>query len=114
MREAVKLFKALSDPNRLRILMMLKRRRLCVCEIQSVLDLAPSTVSKHLSILRDTGLILDEKEGKWVHYYINPQKQETAEALFVTVENMLRREEIVREDAKKVKTVNKETLSCKV
>ena len=71
MREFVKIFKALSDSNRLRIMKMLEVRPLCVCEIQAVLKLAPSTVSKHLSLLRDAGFIYDVKENKWVNYYIN-------------------------------------------
>ena len=70
MRQYVKIFKALSDANRLRILNMLQVRPLCVCEMQSVLKLAPSTVSKHLSILRDAGFIYDVKDNKWVNYYI--------------------------------------------
>ena len=60
MKEITDIFKALSDKNRLRILMMLTRRPLCVCEIQNVLSITVSTVSKHLSILRDIGLIIDE------------------------------------------------------
>ena len=76
MRKLVKLFKALSDTNRIRILKMLENRHLCVCEITKILNLASSTVSKHLSILRDTELILDEKDGKWVNYYLNPNKSE--------------------------------------
>ncbi|MHB8581352.1 MAG: ArsR/SmtB family transcription factor [Ignavibacteriaceae bacterium] len=71
-KENTKLFKALSDPNRLRILKMLQTKSLCVCEITDVLKLATSTVSKHLSILRDVGFIIEEKEGKWVNYMINP------------------------------------------
>ena len=70
MRELVKVFKALSDSNRIRILKMLEVRPLCVCEITEVLKLATSTVSKHLSILRDAGYIIDQKEGKWVNYYL--------------------------------------------
>jgi DNA-binding transcriptional ArsR family regulator len=72
-KEKSKLFKVLSDPNRLRILKMLQSRHLCVCEITGILELAPSTVSKHLSILKDSGFIIEEKEGKWVNYLINPQ-----------------------------------------
>ena len=64
MRNFIKVFKALSDFNRIRIVKMLQLRPLCVCEIREVLDLATSTVSKHLSILRDAELILDEKDGK--------------------------------------------------
>ena len=75
MRELVKVFKALSDSNRIRILKMLEVRPLCVCEITNVLQLAASTVSKHLSILRDVDLIDDEKDGKWVNYYLNDKQK---------------------------------------
>jgi len=71
MRRTVKTFKALSDSNRIRILKMLEVRPLCVCEITHVLDLASSTVSKHLSILRDADFIVDRKDGKWVNYCLN-------------------------------------------
>lgn len=66
-----KLYKALSDKSRLRILKMLQVKPLCVCEITSLLNLAISTVSKHLSILKNSGLIVDEKDGKWVNYKLN-------------------------------------------
>src|SRR4030042_7078828 len=66
-----RMFKALSDSNRLRILKMLQVKPLCVCEITDVLQLATSTVSKHLSILKETGFIIEEKDGKWVNYSIN-------------------------------------------
>lgn len=68
MRTEIKLFKALADTNRLRILKMLEVRPLCVCEITAILGLAISTVSKHLSLLREAELIEDTKEGKWVNY----------------------------------------------
>lgn len=71
MIESSKLFKALSDPNRLRIIGMLQNKSLCVCEITHILDLATSTVSKHLSILKSVDLIIDHKEGKWINYSLN-------------------------------------------
>ncbi|HEX2865875.1 MAG TPA: metalloregulator ArsR/SmtB family transcription factor [Ignavibacteriales bacterium] len=71
--EKAKLFKALSDPNRLRILKMLQAKKLCVCEITEILDLATSTVSEHLRVLESAGFILGEKDGKWVNYMINPR-----------------------------------------
>ena len=74
MRKQAKIFQALSDTNRIRILKMLEMRPLCVCEITDVLKLATSTVSKHLSILRDAGFIIDEKEGRWVNYYLSPDQ----------------------------------------
>ena len=63
MRTLVKIFKALADSNRIRILKMLEVRPLCVCEITEVLNLAASTVSKHLSILRDADFIIDSNEA---------------------------------------------------
>ncbi len=71
MRDISNLFKAVSDRTRLRVLWMLRVRPMCVCEIRQVLQLAVSTVSKHLSILRDAGFIVDYKDGKWVNYRRN-------------------------------------------
>jgi ArsR family transcriptional regulator len=79
MRQHLKIFKALSDKNRLRIMKMLGVKAMCVCEITAVLNLAPSTVSKHLSLLHDAELIEDRKEGKWVNYFL-PKKARTREA----------------------------------
>ncbi len=71
MEETVKIFKALADPNRIRILKMLEQRSLCVCELTEALQLAVSTVSKHLSVLRYAGFINSTKNGKWVYYSLN-------------------------------------------
>jgi ArsR family transcriptional regulator len=75
MRNHLKIFKALSDKNRLRIVKMLEEKPMCVCEITAVLNLAPSTVSKHLSLLHEAELIEDRKDGKWVNYSL-PKKSE--------------------------------------
>jgi ArsR family transcriptional regulator len=68
MREFIKVMKALSDPNRVKMLKMLQRRVMCVCEIKAALGLAQSTASKHLKILEEAGLITYVKEGLWVNY----------------------------------------------
>ena len=68
MLELERRFQALSDGSRLRILGMLQDRPLCVCEIKEALGLAVSTVSKHLSQLKDAKLVDSEKRGKWVYY----------------------------------------------
>lgn len=72
MVDKTKIFKALSDSNRLRILNALQQKMLCVCEIKELLDLANSTVSQHLKILKDAGFIIEEKDGRWVNYMIHP------------------------------------------
>jgi len=71
MDELLKILKALSDKNRLRIVKMLQQRSCCVCEVTAVLEIATSTVSSHLSILKAAGIIEDVKDGKWVDYYLN-------------------------------------------
>lgn len=68
-----KIFKALSDKNRLRILKALQSKVLCVCEIRELLQLANSTVSQHLKILRESDFIIEQKDGRWVNYQINPK-----------------------------------------
>jgi len=68
MRECMTVIKALADENRVRILMALRGRELCVCEIIGFLGLAPSTVSKHMSILKNARLVESRKDGRWVFY----------------------------------------------
>ena len=60
--------KALADPNRVRILLALRRGELCVCQITELFGFAPSTISKHLSILHQAHLILSRKSERWVYY----------------------------------------------
>jgi len=60
--------KALSDPNRVKMIKLLQHKVMCVCEIQAALGLAQSTASKHLKILEEAGLITFSKEGLWVNY----------------------------------------------
>jgi ArsR family transcriptional regulator, arsenate/arsenite/antimonite-responsive transcriptional repressor len=70
MKEFVKVMKALSDPNRVKILKLLQQRMLCVCETQAALGLAQPTISKHFKILEDAGLVTRRKEGLWVNYHL--------------------------------------------
>ena len=65
-----KVFKALADSIRLRILGLLSSREMCVCEVMVALDLTQPTASHHLRILENVGLVKDRKEGKWVFYSI--------------------------------------------
>ena len=65
-----KVFKALADAIRLRILGLLSSREMCVCEVMIALDLTQSNASYHLKILENVGLVKDRKDGKWVFYSI--------------------------------------------
>src|SRR3989304_2958079 len=68
MREFMAITKALSDPNRVRVLLALRCGELCVCQITELFGLATSTVSKHLSVLNHAGLVLSRKTERWVYY----------------------------------------------
>ena len=68
MREFMAITRALSDPNRVRILLALRRHELCVCQITELFGLATSTVSKHLSVLQQAGLVQSRKTERWVYY----------------------------------------------
>ena len=73
MRGVVDIAKALSDGNRVRATLFLRHGELCVCQIIEMLQLAPSTVSKHMSVLQQAGLVEARKEGRW-HYYKRPDR----------------------------------------
>lgn len=69
----LQLFKNLSDETRLGIVLLLRERgELCVCELCTVLDQSQPKISRHLAMLRESGLLLDRKQGKWVHYRLSP------------------------------------------
>lgn len=87
---------------------MLEVRPLCVCEITAILGLAASTVSKHLSILREAEMITDRKEGKWVNYYLNeaPVAGPVAEMLKL-VSGWLPDDSVVAYDAESAQTVDR-------
>jgi ArsR family transcriptional regulator len=80
-RAFVEVAKALADEGRVRILLALRGRELCVCEITELLELAPSTVSKHMSILRHANLVVGRKDGRWVYYRL-ATAEKTPEARF--------------------------------
>jgi ArsR family transcriptional regulator len=71
MKEFIKIMKALSDPNRVKILKMLQYRSLCVCEMQAALGIAQPTVSNHLKVLEDAGLVTWRKSRLWVNYTVS-------------------------------------------
>ncbi len=70
MKDFIKAMKAVSDANRVKILKMLQHKTMCVCEIREAMQLAQPTISKHLKLLEDAGLITFKKEGLYVNYYL--------------------------------------------
>jgi DNA-binding transcriptional ArsR family regulator len=68
MREFMSITKALADESRVRTLLALRQGELCVCQITALFGFAPSTVSKHLSILFQARLVESRKDGRWIYY----------------------------------------------
>jgi len=75
MEDFTKIFQALSDSNRIKILKMLEVRPICVCEFPDILELSVSTVSSHLSFLKKTGFITSKQNGKWIEYSLNKNSE---------------------------------------
>ena len=92
MLEFMNVTKALSDENRVRILLALSEKgELCVCHLIDLLELAPSTVSKHLFLLKNARLIIGRKDGRWMHYRLNNKPEApplVAEALEWVVQSI--------------------------
>lgn len=101
MNELIKILKAVSDPTRLRILMSLVNGELCVCRITALLKLAPSTISKHMSILKNAGLVESRKEGKWVFYKLNYKVKMNSNILQI-IQESLEEDELIKADAQRL------------
>jgi len=106
MKDILRITKALADENRLRMVMALRGGELCVCQITELMGLAVSTVSKHLSILYQAGLVRARKEGRWMYYSL-PGKEAPAAAREAAgwVRRSLGDSERISEDAKRLKKV---------
>jgi ArsR family transcriptional regulator len=85
---SARLFKACSDPVRLRLLNLLAGREVCVCHLHEALGLPQPTVSRHLAYLRKTGLVMGRKEGLWVHYRLSKPAGELHRKLFECVSTL--------------------------
>jgi ArsR family transcriptional regulator len=113
-RDYVNVFKALSDPNRLRIVKMLAERELCMCEVREVLHLSNSTVSKHLTILRDADLLVDTKQGRWVNFRLNDRSdQRFIRSTLALVKSSFNDDGAIQEDVKKLRRVDRKVI-CKL
>jgi ArsR family transcriptional regulator len=108
LREVLEIHKALSDANRLRALIALDGKELCVCQITELLQLAPSTVSKHLSILRQARLVEMRKVGRWIYYRLSDYSAGTVAAGTIRLlEKTLSNDRQIKDDRKHLKEILK-------
>ncbi len=108
MREFTAITKALADENRARVLMLLGEGELCLCQIIEMLGLAPSTVSKHMAVLRQAGLVEIRKKGRWCYYRLaRKDAPKAAREAINWVQKTLTGEKKIIKDAKRLKAVVK-------
>ena len=102
MDKVVEILKALSDTTRLRVLMAIECGEVCACQVTELLQLAPSTISKHMSILAHAGLIRRRKEGKWTFYNIqlDLNKNKDTNIGYVTIQRLKNDSNIVKDKAR--------------
>jgi len=110
MKEFMSIARALADENRVRTLMFLRHGELCVCQIIEMLGLAPSTVSKHLSILKQADLIDSHKKGRWVYYRLAEEPSPVVLGALDWVRDSLSSDRKVKEDDRLLQRVMKTCL----
>ena len=106
--------KALSDPNRVKIIKMLQQKNLCVCEMQNALGISQPNVSKHLKILEEAGLVDYQKDGLWVNYFLaDGRNSPYASSVLGNLKHWLEDDPEIVELAQKVPLLNREELTAK-
>jgi ArsR family transcriptional regulator len=114
MKEFIKVMKALSDPNRVKILKMLQHKLMCVCEMQEALHLSQPSVSKHLKILEEAGLVDFKKDGLWVNYSLTDGSESPyVSSLMGNLRHWLDQDPEVEEIMKRLPSIRREQICGK-
>ena len=107
MREEIRIFKALSDWNRIRILKMLEVKPLCGCDIGNVLNIVQSAISRHLRILEDAGLIVRKRDANHVLYSLNRKQGSPTAISQIELLRSLNKDPLIIEDRRKAAKLHK-------
>jgi ArsR family transcriptional regulator len=111
-KQFIRVMKALSDPNRVRVLKILETKKLCVCELKDLVGLAQSTVSKHLKVLEEAGLVDYHKEGSWFIYRLtNGEESDYASVMLENLKGWLDDEPQLQDMIARIPLVDRER-SC--
>lgn len=110
----VEIFKALADENRIRVFNILLHDELCVCEIEVMLDLSQSNVSKHLSKLKTAGIIERQKDAQWVHYKVSETFKNQYTELIKGLESGLLLNKEPMNDLKRLQRYRQESFNCQI
>lgn len=106
LRDFIKLSKAISDETRVRILKLLKNQELCVCQLMAILGMGQSTVSKHLGILKNAGLVEVRKDWTWSFYKLSKEEMNTYNRNFLKLlSSILNDDSLILKDEKRLREV---------
>ena len=106
MNNYLKVLQALTDEIRLRILNLIYERDLCVCDVTYVLGVKQSNASRHLTVLKNAGIVQSRKSAQWNHHYL--VRDELPAYLNSLITDVLRKQELYRDDLNKLKTIGKD------
>lgn len=98
MNELVVTAKAFADPTRVRILAALRGGELCVCELSDALGVTQSTLSTHLQVIRDAGLVQTRRDGKWIYYTVSAEMEQLLESVFGFFASTVKNDSTLRRD----------------
>ncbi len=89
LEQYVELFKVLSDETRLKLVVLLHKRELCVCQIEAALNISQTKASRHLAILRRAGLLKSRRDGLWIYYILGEPRNKVEASLFQSLSESL-------------------------
>ena len=110
--DLIEIFKALGDENRIRILNLLIRQELCVCEIETVLNMTQSNASRHLNKLKTAGVIISEKKSQWVYYRIDDKFIEENNLLYEFIKNKIVENTQLQRDVERLNKYKNSNFTC--
>lgn len=110
--DLIEIFKALGDENRIRILNLLLKQELCVCEIETLLDMTQSNVSRHLNKLKSAGVITNEKKSQWVYYKVDNGFIEGNYLLYEFIKKKMDENAQLLKDVERLKKYKSSNFSC--
>ncbi|MDK2821734.1 MAG: ArsR family transcriptional regulator, arsenate/arsenite/antimonite-responsive transcriptional [Clostridia bacterium] len=110
--ELIEVFKALADENRVRILNLLMQEELCVCEIETILNISQSNASKHLNKLKNSGIITSEKKAQWVYYQISGKFKDENSQLYEFLKTKVDKNPQWLNDVERLKKYKNSSFTC--
>ncbi len=108
----IEIFKALGDENRIRILNLLIREELCVCEVETMLEMTQSNASRHLNKLKSAGIITSDKKSQWVYYRINSEFIEENNMLYEFLKNKINKDVQCLKDVERLRKYKSSDFTC--